>query len=473
MSKTTLIIENHQSALLDCPEEVYFKIHKALRFRDRGYFHSVLYKRKLWDGYVEFLKKDNGKFLTGLLPEIEMALKFLKVDYDLVDKRTKVNFKYKNIDKDFLNQWLKEGEAPIELYDYQVKLINQIFQHKRGIVQAPTSAGKTNILISALKGLPSNCPTLVLANRKSLVEQNYKEIKKWGFDNVGRLYDKYNEPNIITCATVQSIKKIEKLLPKFKALFVDEIHEMTSKGPKKTYNKMKDCSIRVAISATPFKFGGQDKVQKYTVKGYFGPIFEADESGALTTKKLQDRNILSKSKVIFYPVREPDLQYEVFQDAVTYGIARNFDFHKIVQKIAFNCSGRTLILVDRIEHGDILSELIPDCLWIRGQDTIETRNEVIEKLKYSTQTVALATQQIFNTGINCYIHNLINAAGGQADHMIIQRMGRGLRTTSDKDVCNYYDFVFHNNEYLYKHSMKRIKILKKEGHEVEIKEFDL
>ena len=473
MSNTTIIVENHQSTLLNCPEAAYSKIHKALRFRDRGYFHSVLYKRKLWDGFVEFIKKDNGKFLTGLLPEIEAALKLLEVNYEIIDKRTDVDFIYQNIDQNFLNKWLKPGEKPIELYDYQVELINQIFKYKRGIVQAPTSAGKTAVLISALKGLPKNCPTLILANRKSLVEQNYKEIKKWEFDNIGRVYDKYNEPNIITCATVQSIKKIEKLLPKFKALFVDEIHEMTSKGPKKTYNKMKECSIRIAISATPFKFGGQDKVQKYTVKGYFGPIFKADDTGSLTTKKLQDRNILSKSKVTFFSIREPDLQYEVFQDAVTYGIAKNYDFHKIVKKLALSCSGRTLILVDRIEHGDILSELIPNCLWIRGQDNIDTRNEVIEKLKFSTETIALATQQIFNTGINCYIHNLINAAGGQADHMIVQRMGRGLRTASDKEVCNYYDFLFHNNEYLYKHSMKRIKILQKEGHEVETKEFDL
>ena len=342
------------------------------------------------------------------------------------------------------------------------------------MVQAPTSAGKTNILIAALKALPKNCPTLVLANRKTLVEQNHKEIKKWGFDNVGRVYDKYNEPNMITCATVQSIKKIEHLLPKIKALFVDEIHEMTSKGPKKTYNKMKDCSIRIAISATPFKFGGQDKVQKYTVKGYFGPMFSSGEEGALTTKKLQERKILSGSKCIFYPVREPDLQYEVYQDAITYGVARNYVFHKMVQKLVSTLSGRTLILVERIEHGDALADLIPGALWVRGQDNSETRNEVIEKLKHSTiDTVGIATSGIFNTGLNVFLHNLVNCASGQAEHMIIQRMGRGLRTAGDKDICNYYDFLFHNNEYLYKHSMKRIKILQKEGHEIETKEFDL
>ena len=476
MSNTKIIVENHQSTLLGCPEAVYSKIHKALRFRDRGYFHSVLYKRKLWDGFIEFMKKDNGKFLTGLLPEIEGALKMLEVEYEFIDQRTNVDFLYEKIDQNFLNQWLKPGEKPIELYDYQVELINQALKYKRGIIQAPTSGGKTNIMISILKSLPSNCPTLILANRKSLVEQNYEEMQKWGFPNIGRLYDKYNEPNMFTCATVQSIKKIEKVLPKIKALIVDEIHEMTSKGPKRAYNKMKDCSIRIAVSATPFKFGGQDKVQKYTVKGYFGPVFTSTTAGeekVLTTKSLQERKILSESKCIFYPVREPDLQYEVYQDAVTYGIARNFHLHKMVQKLVSTLSGRTLILVERIEHGDMLADLIPQASWVKGEDTSETRKVVIDQLKHSESAIGIATSGIFNTGLNVFVHNLINCASGQAEHMIIQRMGRGLRTAKDKDICNYYDFLFHNNEYLYKHSMKRVKILQKEGHEVEIKEFNL
>jgi superfamily II DNA or RNA helicase len=118
-----------------------------------------------------------------------------------------------------------------------------------------------------------------------------------------------------------------------------------------------------------------------------------------------------------------------------------------------------------------LHKLIPDVLWVAGKDDLDSRNYVIEKLQKSSKenVVAIATQGIFNAGINVHLHNLINAAGGQAEHIIIQRMGRGLRTAGDKDELNYYDFVFEINDYLLKHSKKRIKILKAEGHEVEIK----
>lgn len=323
-----------------------------------------------------------------------------------------------------------------------------------------------------MKSLPPNCPTLVLANKTSLVQQNYEEIIKCGIENVGRLYGKYKEPNVITCSTVQSLHKIEGILDKIQAVLVDEIHENMSKQPKKYLNKMKNCSIRAAISATPFKFGGKDLCQKWLVKGYFGPVLKSKSAGGvLSTKHLQERGTLSQAKCVFYPITKPELEYEIYLDAVTRGIAENFIFHKIVTKLAKKLKGRTLILVDRIAHGDALFSMIPDVLWVQGKDDLETRKLVIEKLKKSKDDViSISTQQIFNTGINVKVHNLINAAGGQADHQIIQRLGRGLRTADDKDVLNYYDFIFYNNKYLLNHSRKRIKILKNEGHEVVIKE---
>jgi len=435
-----------------------------MRFRERNYFHSRLYKQKLWDGYTDFFSKKTGKFLTGLLPEVQAALDHLNEKYEVVDNRQLVNFTVDQIDENFLDGF--------ELYDYQVDLANALIKHKRGVICAPTAAGKTAIMLSILKALPKNCPTLILANKKSLVEQNYEEMVKAGFDSVGRLYANHNEPNVLTCATVQSLHKMEPLLDKIKAVVVDEIHENMSKEPKKFLNKMKSCSVRVAVSATPFKFGGKDLCQKWLVKGYFGPILKSKSAGGvLSTKHLQERGMLAKSRCTFYPVREPELKYEIYLDAVTRGIAENWGFHDLVKKLSNKLEGRTLILVDRIAHGDALFSMMPHSLWVQGKDDLETRKMVIDKLKHSKEkTIAIATQQIFNAGINVKTHNVINAAGGQADHHIIQRVGRGLRTAEDKDILNYFDFVFYNNQYLLNHSRKRIKILQKEGHEIIVKD---
>jgi superfamily II DNA or RNA helicase len=465
MEETVLRIQNCYSWLYCSKPEILSVLHEKMRFRERGYFHSRLYKQKLWDGYTEFFSKKTGRFLTGLLPEIKAALAYLGEEYKILDERGEFNFQNNEIDDGFLGSGVK-------LHDYQVDLTNALIRNRRGVICAPTAAGKTLIMVSILKALPDGCPTLVLANKKSLVEQNYEEIVKWGFKNVGRLYGKYKDPNVITCATVQSLHKMETLLDKVKALVVDEIHENMSKEPKKYFNKMKSCSVRAAVSATPFKFGGKDLCQKWLVKGHFGPVLKSKSAGGvLTTSHLQERGMLAKSVCTFYPVREPELKYEIYMDAVTRGIAENWQFHNMVVGLVSSLEGRTLILVDRIAHGDALNSLIPGSLWVQGKDDLDTRKMVIEKLKTSKEkTVGIATQQIFNAGINIMVHNVINAAGGQADHHIIQRVGRGLRTASDKDILNYYDFVFENNEYLLEHSKKRIKILKNEGHEIRIEE---
>jgi superfamily II DNA or RNA helicase len=273
---------------------------------------------------------------------------------------------------------------------------------------------------------------------------------------------------------IDSIHKIEKQFPKIQALIVDEGHLMMSKTPVGVYNKLKNATFRVSVSATPFKFGGTDKSQKYSLKGYFGPMLKTDtvEGGVLTTKILQEKGFLSGSDCHFYPVTKPDLPYDIYQDAVTRGIAENYHFHDIVKRLVTNkekCSGRTLIMVDRIAHGDILSKMIPGALWVQGKDNQDTRKHIIGQLQTAKgDVIAIAMQQIFNAGINFFLHNLINAAGGQAEHQIIQRMGRGLRAVDDKTHLNYYDFVFTINDYLLKHSKNRLKILHKEKHQITI-----
>lgn len=471
---TKLILQNDYSYLLTEDTEIKSLLANSLKFREKNYFHNRRYKMKLWDGYIPFFQKENGKFLTGLLPEIKAVLKKKEISYTSEDKRTKINFLYESIDKNFGYFWLKDKK--INLYDYQVDFINQVIKYNRGVIFAPTSSGKSATMVGILKTIPTGTKTLVLQNRLSLASQNYEEIIGWGFNNVGKLWSGKNEPGDIIVANVQSIIKIEKLLPKIEVLIVDEIHDMMSKLPKAVYRRLKNCSVRVAMSATPFKFGETDKVQKYFVKGFFGPVLKTitTDNGVLTTQELQNRNILSKSKCIFYEINDPkDIKYDIYLDAVTRGIAENYSFHKIVAALSRTLKGRTLILVDRIAHGDALKNLIPNAFWIQGKDNLKTRKEVVSMLQKNEECISIATQQIFNTGINVFIHNLINAAGGQADHQIIQRIGRGLRTSQDKQILNYYDFLFKTNKYLEKHSDKRIKILKKEGHEVKIEEYQL
>lgn len=472
-----LRITNDYSYLITNNSELKHKLWKGLRFRTRNYFMNPLYKQRLWDGYYDFFNKGTGKFLTGLLTEVTLALYYLDEKYEIVDERTPFKFTEESVDDQYLNQWLPKGSKQITLYDYQVDFINLAIKHGRGIVDPPTGSGKTNIMLGIMKALPPGTPILFMANRKGIVRQNYKEMLKWGFENVGILNGDVHKPNLITCANVQSAHHLGPLLSKFKVLIVDEVHMMACDTAIKIYKKLTGCSIRIGISATPFKFEQRkkdtvkvtegDKVHKYNLKGYFGPVFKR-EGKKITTEELQDRGILSPSKCFFYPIDEPqNIAFDIYQDAVTNGIAQNWYFHQVMQKLVGSLKGRTLILVERLAHGDALNKLIPGSLWVQGKDNDETRDMVIKNLQEATgNVVAIATQQIFSAAINVFIHNFVNAAGGKAEHDIIQRMGRGLRTANDKEILTYYDFIFRTNNYLEEHSRKRVRILKEEGHEI-------
>jgi superfamily II DNA or RNA helicase len=465
-----ILLKNDISQLTTTNEQLAKFLYDNLRFRDRNYFHNRAYRQRIWDGFTNFFNKNNGKFLTGLLPEVLMSCKAMNEPYEIIDQRTSVKFPITEINSTFLHSCTPKSNKPITLEDYQVDLVNAAIKNKRGVIFAPTSAGKSLIMLAILKCLPPGTKTLVLQNRKTLAIQNYEEYTKWGLHNVGRIWGGVDEPNDITVSTVQSISKAESLLPNVEVLLVDEIHDMMSTAPKAVYRLLKKCSVRIAVSATPFKFGDSDKIQKYYVKGFFGPPFKikSTETGIVTTKELQERGRLSQSRCEFYKINSPDLEYELYQDAVNLGIVENTTLHERVVNLATQRTGRTLILVDRLAHGDTLQSLIPNALWVQGKDNDETRKQVIEQLQKSDNCIAIATQGIFNTGINVFVHTLINAAGGQADHQIIQRMGRGLRTAQDKDELLYIDFIFETNPYLHRHSMKRIKILEKQGHTIEI-----
>lgn len=481
--RTKIVVSNDTSYVVDPIPGLHQKLWKALRKRPRDYFFNPLYRQKKWDGWIDFYGKTTGRFMTGLLPEVTGALEVWGVPYEITDTRKPFAFTRTEIGPDFFNQFLPASgkwpngkpAKPVTPYDYQLDLTSLCLKLHRGIVKAPTGAGKSLMMTGLFHCLPPNTPALFLTKQTTLVAQTYNDLVKWGVPNVGILGGGEKKPNVITVSTLDSVHRIERLFPYIRVLVVDECHLMMTKKAKAVYRALKNANVRLAFSATPFKFGGTDPVQKFLLKGFFGPVLltETTEDGTITTDELKERGILSKSKCVFYNIREPQLPYELYNDAVLNGVANSHHFHQVVRSLVKTLKGRTMIMVERIPHGDNLQKAIPGALWVRGKDTPKTRQWVIDQLTdRDDDVVAICTQKIMNAGVNVFVHNLINAAGGKADHDIIQRMGRGLRTADDKEILNYYDFMLRINPYLESHSEKRVDILKDEGHDVEVRDPD-
>lgn len=472
--------ENLYSWLITEDRQLKYHFWKALRFLDPDRFHKSAYKNRRWDGYKDFFSLQSGMFLTGLMPEVMYGLKKLNQPYKLIDSRNKINWILPSIDQTFLTShtpksvYERDGKA-VTLHDYQADLVNQTLKFNRGIITAPTGAGKTWIMISILKLLPPGTKVLFMTKASGLVDQNYRDMQEWGIPNLGRWYGDYKEEGDVMCVTIHqdTFASIEHMFPKFQVVIVDEVHECLGDVAKSGYVKLKNAGIRLGVSATPFKKDGKDILQKFTLKGFFGGVFKTTttESGILTTKNLQERGILSPSNCTFYPIYEPKtIKNEPYIDAVKLGIADNFYFHDVVKRLARSLKGRTIIMVERTDQGEYLKSLMPEAHWIRGKVKLKDREAIYKELKVGENVICIAMRHIITAGINVYIHNLINAAGGNAEHSTIQQIGRGLRCASDKEILEFYDFIYKTNDYLEDHSENRIKTLADQGHHVTIKE---
>eukprot|EP00698_Gefionella_okellyi_P004899 TRINITY_DN14527_c0_g1_i2.p1 TRINITY_DN14527_c0_g1~~TRINITY_DN14527_c0_g1_i2.p1 ORF type:complete len:372 (-),score=65.84 TRINITY_DN14527_c0_g1_i2:38-1153(-) len=352
--------------------------------------------------------------------------------------------------------------AEIKLRDYQIEIANRALEERRGIIKAATGSGKTVIFSAIVKALGDGVPTMVLFRSRQLVDQTYRVFQARGLQNIGRVHMDFYEPNVVTCCTIQSIHKLTKLVPGIRALIVDECHEFSSTKSVAILKKFKNATWRLGFSATPWK--SDDVVHNYRLKSWFGP-----ELCDLGTAELQKQDVLAPSLIHLYPMTAPNnIQHLPFDQAQEIGVFENEILNQSVVKLVNSISsGRILILVRRLSHGNRLSFLMPDAFWIQGADDMATRDFVFKQLSTSSakKVVAIASP-VGYTGIDVHVHHVINAAGGLSPTQTIQKIGRGLRKAADKDRLDYHDFYFSTNPYLRAHSDERVRTLESEGHTI-------
>jgi len=166
------------------------------------------------------------------MPEVLAACKAFTEDVVIDDKRTPFDFKIKNINDSFLHSSTPQGESVKTLMDYQVELVNASLKNKRGVIFAPTSAGKAQPLhslvatptgfvkmgdlkVGDLVCTPHGGSAPILAIHK----QGKKKIHKVVFSNgdfveccedhlwkVNALYDQWNDKVLTTKEISKRIK---------------------------------------------------------------------------------------------------------------------------------------------------------------------------------------------------------------------------------------------------------------------------
>ena len=123
-------------------------------------------------------------------------------------------------------------------------------------------------------------------------------------------------------------------------------------------------------------------------------------------------------------------------------------------------TGNTLVLVNRIDTGNKLIELIPDAVFVSGAVKLTDRKEEYDEIKTSSDKIIVATYGVAAVGINIpRIFNLVLIEPGKSFVRVIQSIGRGIRRAEDKDHVEIWD-ITSACKYAKKHLTERKKFYK-------------
>lgn len=414
------------------------RIREVCRARPEGFYHMPKYRSGMWDGYIS-LMSGLKKFPTGLLP---IVLKDLKEHgWNVSVEDTSITLPSKLVVENSLHE--------ITLRDYQIEAANILVAKRRGVAGMATNSGKTEVMAAVLwsLGLPK---TMIIVHRKELMYQTARRLEKRLKCKVGIYGDGVKSQKNITVAMIQTLAKSEKIDYKDNmVLMVDECHHISS-------NQMMDVlfnipgSYRYGFSGTPLKYDVLSDMKLIAATGDI--LYET------TNKFLIEEGYSAIPKIHMHVVESDDLvDWEMgYQDAYDKLVVNNHTRNSIIAKQASESSGIVLILVNRIDHGKILHEMIPGSIFVSGSDATEDRNLVIDCMRDGEPGTYIATP-IFDEGIDVpAVDTIILAAAGKSHVKLLQRIGRGLRKKDGDNTLIVHDFLDDTNSYLLEHSQERV-----------------
>ena len=395
------------------------------------------------------------------------------------------------------NELKHENKQPYEYRDYQEEAVKMLLYkgYGKGLIEIPTAGGKSfilaNFIWNMLKLFSNKLKTLILVPNKQLVEQFYKDLIDYGYDQhlVTRFTaglkgkDEFDPNAKITIANRQFVFKNQDKLPTYDMLICDEVHQCAASSTKEFINSLR-YKIKVACTGTLPK----GKFQLWQLIGMFGRVVYREE-----ITQLQDKGFISKLKITLLEVFDktvesdrsllfhcdplqkykPDengiseIQFnEAYNAELEYFNKWYADLYKPVLEYAKQLNENTLVLFDRIETGTSIYQLAKsmfdrkNVFYIDGSTPVDQREKIRTNLESSGNNILFASTAVFSVGINIkrltHIMFLFNT---KSYSRVLQSIGRTLRLHATKKYAHLIDCCF-NTKYSQKHLIERLKIYK-------------
>lgn len=446
------------------------KIVNALKYELPYARHMPAYKLGRWDGTKTFF----GIGGNGYLAHLDIILPIITdcgFEIDIEDHRQKIDISFDPIDE---NYWANQGKTwpkghteagqPIVLRDYQYDVVNKFLDNNQSLQEVATGAGKTITTATLSQLCEVYGRTMVIVPNKSLVVQTEEDYRNLGLD-VGVYFGDRKELNKThTICTWQSLNILDKkshdsdtlTLAEFCegviAVIIDEVHQAKAEVLTKLLTQnFKNCVIRWGLTGTVPK----EDWEFQSLLASIGPVINR-----VSAYDLQQKDVLANLQINILQTNDISV-FRNFQEEYAWLVTDQNRVNWIATKVReISESGNTLCLVNRIDTGNKLTDILKDAVFISGAVKLGDRKEEYDEIKTSDKKIIVATYGVAAVGINIpRIFNLILLEPGKSFVRVIQSIGRGIRRAEDKDFVQIWD-ITSTCKYAKRHLTERKKYYK-------------
>ena len=438
------------------PLDARKKLANTFKYENPTARYHPAYKLGRWDGMVSMF----GLGGNGYLSQLEKVMEILynnHIDIDEVeDLRITGKIEFEEITNSY---WADQGKVwpighrfagePIMLRDDQIEVVNRFFTSTQALQEVATGAGKTIMTATLSHCAEKYGRTIVIVPNKDLVTQTEEDYINVGLD-VGVYYgDRKDLGKTHTICTWQSLNVLDKksknwdlelaltlaeFLDGVKTVIVDEVHMAKAEVLKNLLTiNLCNAPIRWGLTGTVPK----DDFEAQPIFASIGPVV-----GGIKAHQLQEMGILSNLHVnIAQLIDLPE--FKSYAEELKY-LVTNPDRMKYIAKLikGLSESGNTLVLVNRIDSGKQLIELLDDAVFISGEVKGTKRQEEYKEHATNDNKITVATYGVASVGINIpRIFNLVLLEPGKSFVRVIQSIGRGIRKAEDKDFVQIWDLT--------------------------------
>ncbi|WP_323668900.1 TOTE conflict system archaeo-eukaryotic primase domain-containing protein [Aliarcobacter butzleri] len=348
---------------------------------------------------------------------------------------------YSFVDKRVLNK-IQTKTVTFNLRPEQNEAIKEIKKSDYSICVAPPGFGKT--LLGAKIFEIRACTTLIVVNKNMLLNQWIERfVDYFGYNkkDIGYLGKGFNKLNgHIDVATMQSLKNDPKIIENYSFVIVDECHHIPALTFEQIIKSFKGKYI-LGLSATPNR---KDELQ---------PIL-FQQLGEISYEYKKKKTHTNKLQIIRTQFVSNADNYATIINELCIDEDRN---NLIVDIIKKNIDRKILLLTDRIEHINVLENLLQkeniDYISVHG--SLNKKEQVENMNLVKTKSLILATTSYFGEGIDFpHLNTILFATPISYYGRLIQYLGRIGRGNQE---CLAIDFLDSKNAMLNSAYKKRLE----------------